>query len=42
MFFNKKKNRPKEKISFIKNNDGLLEELKEKLSNEKNTKFFFG
>ena len=30
MFFNKKKNRPKEKISFIKNNDGLLEELKEK------------
>ena len=30
MFFNKKNNKPKEKISFIKNNDGLLEELKEK------------
>ena len=34
MFFNKK-NRPKEKISFIKNNDGLLEELKEKGINDK-------
>ena len=36
MFFNKKKNRLKEKISFIKNNDDLLEELKEKGINDKN------
>ena len=34
MFFNKKKNKSKEKISFIKNNDGLLEELKEKGIND--------
>ena len=34
MFFNKKNNKPKEKISFIKNNDGLLEELKEKGIND--------
>ena len=30
MFFNRKKNKPKEKISLIKNNHDLLEELKEK------------
>ena len=30
MFFNRKKNRTKERISFIKNNDDLLEELKQK------------
>ena len=36
MFFNKKKNKLKEKISFIKNNDGLLEELKDKGINDKN------
>ena len=36
MFFNRKKNRQKEKISFIKNNDGLLEELKEKGISNKN------
>ena len=35
MFFNKKNNKPKEKISFIKNNDDLLEELKEKGINDK-------
>ena len=35
MFFNKKKNKSKEKISFIKNNDDLLEELKEKGINDK-------
>ena len=35
MFFNGKKNGPKEKISFIKNNDDLLEELKEKGINDK-------
>jgi len=35
MFFNKKKNKAKEKISFIKNNDDLLEELKEKGINDK-------
>ena len=36
MFFNRKKNRPKEKISFIKNNNTLLKELKEKGINDKN------
>lgn len=36
MFFNRKKNRPKEKISFIKNNGDLLEELKEKGISDKN------
>ena len=36
MFFNRKKNRPKEKISFLKNNDNLLEELKEKGISDKN------
>ena len=36
MFFNKKNNKPKEKISFIKNNDDLLEELKEKGLSDKN------
>jgi len=36
MFFNRKKNRSKEKISFIKNNDDLLEELKEKGLSDKN------
>ena len=36
MFFNRKKNRPKEKISFIKKNDDLLEELKEKGISDKN------
>ena len=35
MFFNKKKNKSKEKISFIKNNDDLLDELKEKGINDK-------
>ena len=35
MFFNKKNNKSKEKISFIKNNDDLLEELKEKGINDK-------
>ena len=35
IFFNKKKNKAKEKIAFIKNNDGLLEELKEKGINDK-------
>ena len=36
MFFNKKKNRKKEKISFIKNNKHLLEELKAKGISDKN------
>ena len=36
MFFNRKKNRPKEKISFLKNNNNLLEELKEKGISDKN------
>tara|TARA_Y100000590_G_scaffold22002_1_gene25405 strand:- start:51 stop:404 length:354 start_codon:yes stop_codon:yes gene_type:complete len=36
MFFNRKKNRPKEKISFLRNNDNLLEELKEKGISDKN------
>ena len=36
MFFNRKKNKPKEKISLIKNNNDLLEELKEKGINDKN------
>ena len=36
MFFNRKKNKPKEKISFIKNNNTLLKELKEKGINDKN------
>ena len=36
MFFNGKKNRPKEKISFTKNNNDLLEELKEKGLSDKN------
>ena len=35
MFFNKKKNKSKEKNSFIKNNYDLLEELKEKGINDK-------
>ena len=36
MFFNRKRNRAKEKISFIKNNNDLLEELKEKRIFDKN------
>jgi len=36
MFFSKKKNKPKEKISLIKNNNDLIEELKEKGINDKN------
>ena len=36
MFFNRKKNRTKERISFIKNNNDLLEELKEKGISDKN------
>ena len=36
MFFNRKKNKPKERISLIKNNHDLLEELKEKGINDKN------
>ena len=36
MFFNRKKNRPKERISFIKNNIDLLEELREKGISDKN------
>ena len=36
MFFNKKKNSKKEKISFIKNNKHLLEELKAKGISDKN------
>jgi len=36
MFFNRKRNRAKEKISFIKNNNDLLEELKEKGISDKN------
>ena len=36
MFFNRKRNRTKEKISFIKNNNDLLEELKEKGISDKN------
>ena len=36
MFFNRKKNRTKERISFIKNNNDLLKELKEKGINDKN------
>jgi len=36
MFFNRKKNRTKEKISFIKNNNDLLKELKEKGISDKN------
>ena len=36
MFFNRKKNGTKERISFIKNNDDLLEELKEKGISDKN------
>ena len=36
MFFNKKKNKLKEKISFIKNNNDLIEELKEKGIDNKN------
>ena len=36
MFFNKKKNRTKKRISFIKNNSDLLEELKEKGISDKN------
>jgi protein-L-isoaspartate(D-aspartate) O-methyltransferase len=36
MFFNRKKNRTKERIPFIKNNSDLLEELKEKGISDKN------
>ena len=36
MFYNRKKNRTKEKISFIKNNNDLLKELKEKGISDKN------
>ena len=36
MFFNNKKNKTKEKISFIKNNNDLIEELKEKGISDKN------
>ena len=36
MFFNRKKNKPKERISLIKNNNDLLEELKEKGISDKN------
>ena len=36
MFFNRKKNKPKEKISLIKNNHDLLEELKEKGISDRN------
>ena len=36
MFFNRKKNRTKERISFIKNNNDLLKELKEKGISDKN------
>ena len=36
MFFNRKKIRTKERISFIKNNNDLLKELKEKGINDKN------
>ena len=36
MFFNRKKNKPKEKISLIKNNNDLLEELKEKGISDRN------
>ena len=36
MFFSRKKNRTKEIISFIKNNNDLLKELKEKGINDKN------
>ncbi len=36
MFLKRKKNKTKEKISFIKNNDDLLEELKEKGISDKN------
>ena len=36
MFFNRKKDRPKKRISFIKNNEDLLEELKEKGISDKN------
>lgn len=36
MFFNRKKNRKKEKISFFKNNNDLLEKLKEKEISNKN------
>ena len=36
MFFNRKKNKVKEKVSFIKNNNDLLKELKEKGINDKN------
>ena len=36
MFFNRKKNRTKERISFIKNNNDLLKELKKKGISNKN------
>ena len=36
MFFDRKKNRTKERITFIKNNNDLLKELKEKGINDKN------
>ena len=36
MIFNKKKNKTKERISFVKNNNDLLKELKEKGINDKN------
>ena len=36
MFFNRKKNRTKERISFIKNNNDLLKELREKGISDKN------
>ena len=36
MFFNRKKNKTKERISFIKNNNDLLKELKEKGISDKN------
>ena len=36
MFFSKKKNKTKEKFSFIKNNNNLIEELKEKGISDKN------
>ena len=36
MFFSRKKNRTKERISFIKNNNDLLKELKEKGISDKN------
>jgi len=36
MFFNRKKNKPKERISLIKNNNDLLEELKEKGISDRN------